>query len=108
MECGLFQVPVMPIFPSNLSQTGLRSLLNQTVGRAVVPEYRSDTPVDHLLAVAKKLIKAGPERDKMLQELLDVKLSLQGFAAENAAEYIGREIGRWKQGKRAAKGNKTA
>ncbi|HET9239660.1 MAG TPA: hypothetical protein VFO10_20540 [Oligoflexus sp.] len=108
MECGLFQVPVMPIYPSSMTQNGSRSLLNQTVGKAVVNEYGSDTPADQLLAVAKKLISAGPERDKMLKDLLDVKLSLQGFAAENAADYIGREIGQWKQGKRAAKGNKTA
>lgn len=108
MECGLFQVPVMPIYPCSMPQTGLRSLLNQTVGKAVVNEYGSDTPADQLLDVAKKLISAGPERDKMLKDLLDVKLSLQGFAAENAADYIGREIGQWKQGKRAAKGNKTA
>jgi lipid A disaccharide synthetase len=108
MECGLFQVPVMPIYPSSMPQNGLRSLLNQTVGKAVVNEYGSDTPADQLLAMARKLISAGPERDKMLKDLLDVKLSLQGFAAENAADYIGREIGQWKQGKRAAKGNKTA
>ncbi|WP_176736660.1 hypothetical protein [Oligoflexus tunisiensis] len=108
MECGLFQVPVIPIYPSHMPQTGLRCLLNQTVGKAVLPEYGSDTAPDQLLAVAKKLISAGPERDKMLQDLLDVKLSLQGFAAENAADYIGREIGQWKQGKRAAKSNKTA
>jgi lipid A disaccharide synthetase len=108
MECGLFQVPVMPIYPCSMPQNGLRSLLNQTVGKAVVNEYGSDTPADQLLTVAKKLISAGPERDKMLKDLLDVKLSLQGFAAENAADYIGREIGQWKQGKRAAKGNKTA
>ncbi len=109
MECGLFQVPVMPIYPSGgTPQAGSRSLLNQTVGKTVVAEYGSDTPADQLLAVARKLISAGPERDKMLKDLLDVKLSLQGFAAENAADYIGREIGQWKQGKRAAKGNKTA
>jgi lipid A disaccharide synthetase len=108
MECGLFQVPVLPIYPSSMPQNGLRSLLNQTVGKAVVNEYGSDTPGDQLLAVAKKLISAGPERDKMLKDLLEVKLSLQGFAAENAADYIGREIGQWKQGKRAAKSNKTA
>jgi lipid A disaccharide synthetase len=108
MECGLFQVPVMPIYSSSAAQNGLSSLLNQTVGKAVVAEYGSDTPAEQLLAVAKKLISAGPERDKMLKDLLDVKLSLQGFAAENAADYIGREIGQWKQGKRAAKGNKTA
>jgi lipid A disaccharide synthetase len=108
MECGLFQVPMMPIYSSSMLQNGWHSLLNQTVGKAVVNEYGSDTPADQLLAVAKKLISAGPERDKMLKDLLDVKLSLQGFAAENAADYIGREIGQWKQGKRAAKGNKTA
>jgi lipid A disaccharide synthetase len=108
MECGLFQVPMMPIYSSSMLQNGWRSLLNQTVGKAVVNEYWSDTPADQLLAVAKKLISAGTERDKMLKDLLDVKLSLQGFAAENAADYIGREIGQWKQGKRAAKGNKTA
>jgi lipid A disaccharide synthetase len=108
MECGLFQLPVLPIYPSSAAQNGLRSLLNQTLGQSVVAEYGSDTPIEQLLAVAKKLISAGPERDKMIKDLLDVKLSLQGFAAENAADYIGREIGQWKQGKRAAKGNKTA
>ncbi|HYX36694.1 MAG TPA: hypothetical protein VE954_26590 [Oligoflexus sp.] len=108
MECGLFQVPLMPIYPSHIPQTGPRSLLNQTVGKPVVAEYGSDMPADQLLAVAKKLIAAGSERDKMVKDLLDVKLSLQGFAADNAADYIGREIGQWKQGKRAAKSNKTA
>ncbi len=109
IECGLFQVPVMPIFPiSQNSSSTPRAMLNQIVGKPVVAEYSSDATVEQLLTVAKKLISSGPERDKMLKDLLDVKLSLQGFAADNAADYIGREIGQWKQGKRAAKGNKTA
>ena|GEM_PF-3043141 len=109
IECGLFQVPLIPIFPAALTQNnGPYSMLNQVLGKSLVPEYSSDTKTEELIEVAKKLISPGTERDKMLKDLLDVKLSLQGFAADNAADYIGREIGQWKQGKRAAKGNKTA
>jgi lipid A disaccharide synthetase len=109
IECGLFQVPLIPIFPaSQASSLGPYSMLNQILGKSLIPEYSSDTKTEQLIKVAKQLISPGTERDKMLKDLLEVKLSLQGFAADNAADYIGREIGQWKQGKRAAKGNKTA
>lgn len=108
VECGLFQVPMIPVVPGRTPQNKYSAMINQVLGKSVVTEYSSETPVADLLAVAKKLIKASPERNKMLKDLLEMKLSLRGFAADNAAEYIGREIGQWKQGKHGAKGNKTA
>lgn len=107
VECGLFEVPLLPIYSADMVKEGMKTLLNQTVGHFVVEEFSSDTPIPHLIESCRQMIGPSPKREKVLKDLHDVKLSLQGFAAENAADYIGREIGQWNQGKRA-KGTKTA
>lgn len=106
IECGLSQVPSLPIYFPNPAQKGPYSLLNQSIGKDLLKEFPADTPVAQLLEAAKAFVTAGPERDQILEVLSSVNNSFAGYAAEHAADYIGRELGKWKQGKR--KGSKTA
>lgn len=106
IECGLSQVPFLPIYWPNPAQKGFYSLLNQSVGKEIVKEFPASTPLPQLMQAAKDAVLPGPARDQMTESLHSAKNSFAGYAAEHAADYIGRELGKWKQSKR--KGSKTA
>jgi lipid A disaccharide synthetase len=106
IECGLSQVPCLPIYVPNPEQGAPYSLLNQSLGKEVLREFSSTTPVSQLLKAAKDWVNPGAERDEIMTMLAEVKNSFAGYAADNAADYIGREVGKWKQYRR--KGTKTA
>ncbi len=114
MECGLFGVPALSLYTEHESKAEgaasarpLYSLLNQSTGHALIAEAPANTPLDSLYKKARELFAEGPQRENTLKGLQEFKRDLQGFAAENAAAYIGREVGRWQQSKKP-KDSKTA
>jgi lipid A disaccharide synthetase len=109
IECGLMGLPFVPILPRKPAQTSPQVMLNQVLGRSLVPEYHAEQSEDELFEAASLLMTKGPVRDTMQRELETVARELQGYAAENAVEYIGREIALWKQATtKKAKGTKSA
>ncbi len=108
IECGLMGLPFLPLTAA-ASASGPQAMLNQVLGRALVEEFSTSLPLDSLLDSALSLIRPGVQREKMLADLQAVARDLQGYAAENAVEYIGREVALWKQpASKKAKGPKTA
>lgn len=108
IECCLFGIPFIPLYHNSAEkEQGPHALVNQVWNRQVVPEFdlavAPSLLADHILG----LIADSPERAKMLKDFDEVKASLQGFAAENAAEIIGQEIAEWHVKKRV-KTTKTA
>ena len=110
VECGLFSVPALSLYPPDAISSSLvpmHSLLNQTSERHLIAEASTATPIDKLVKEARELLVDGTRRQETLKGLQEFKRDLQGFAAENAAAYIGREVGRWQQSKKP-KDSKTA
>ena len=108
VECALFGVPFMPLCADSAKSEQSFSMLNQIMGKVIVPEYQVGADREALYQTALSLIRPGVARDKMLGDMQGVARSLQGYAAENAVEYIGREIAQWKQSTKKPKGTQTA
>lgn len=99
VEASLFQVPILPIFPASEGaiQNPPLSMINQILGQSLLKEYSSSTPSSELLTCARELIGPSPRRESLIKNMAELSLSIKGFAADNAADYIGREIAHWKQ-----------
>lgn len=66
----------------------------------MVPGFDLPASFTELSQRLLRLIDDSLDRSKMLKDFDEVQASLQGFAAENAAEIIGQEIGEWRLKKR--------
>lgn len=107
IECCLFGVPFLPLHRQSSAGNSSQALLNQVWDYPVVREFglndAAGSIVDHLV----NLMEVSPERNRLLKEFSQVKSSLHGFAAENAAEIIGQQVAAWHVKKRA-KGSQSA
>lgn len=95
MEAAISGVPSIAIFDrtDKPDESGYYSLVNQSLGQLLFPEFSSDTP----LAVLQKAIAAqlgdGPERTATLTKLAAVQSEFLGSATDNAADFIVQEAG---------------
>ena len=102
IECCLLDVPFVPIVKNKMDVAADEPLcmLNQVTGEMLVAELDQDAQMVELVKRLKKLIDEPRERQKMIKAMASVKSTLQGFAAENAAEIIGHEVAKWNVKKR--------
>lgn len=98
VECCLFDVPFVPVVP--LCEDAVPSasgscLVNQIWDRPIVQELSETASVDQLVQRIQTLIDDSESRAALLKDFAEVRSSLQGFAAENAAGIIGNDIAQW-------------
>jgi lipid-A-disaccharide synthase len=97
LECGLIGTPMVVVYAMNdisfmLAQKLVKlpwvSLVNLVAGKEVVHEYIQTIPVQRVAQELLDLVQKSPARDDMVRQLEDIRSSLTGGAALNAASVI--------------------
>lgn len=95
MEAAIALKPFMPIYDKDdkADEVGSFTLVNQSLGKRLVPEYSNKTPMTDILSRVKSLLIDGAERKALITDLQNIASEFQGSAADNAADYIVQETG---------------
>lgn len=95
IEAAISGVPTIAIYDKNDApdEAGYYSLVNQSLGQKLFPEFAGDTPLPNLQKTISALLKDGPEREDLLKKLDDVQSEFIGSATDNAADFIIQEAG---------------
>lgn len=105
IEAAISGVPTIAIFDKNDApdEAGFYSLVNQSLGQKIFPEFAADTPLPNLQKIIAGLLKDGGPRQEMLRELEAVQKEFEGSATDNASDFLIQEAGlRVKKSRHAA------
>ncbi len=95
IEAAISGIPSVTIYDQGEApdESGFYSLVNQSLGQKLYPEFPSDSSIKPLADTASKLYRDTPERKTLIQKLSEAQGEFMGSATDNAADFIIQEAG---------------
>ncbi len=95
IEAAISGIPSVTIYDQGEApdESGYYSLVNQSLGQKLYPEFPSDSSIKALVDLTNKLYRDTNERTAILKTLQDVQGEFMGSATDNAADFIIQEAG---------------